>query len=91
MRERMYLETMQEIFTRASKVLVDAGGSNPLLYLPIDKIIQQAAQDAGKAPAPASSSTSLPGASQPTVPALPRPSTGSSGGGNALTRDRSAR
>ena len=92
MRQRMYLETMQEIFSRASKVMVDAEGSNQMLYLPLDKIMQQAVQDAGKAPAPAggSSSPSLPGASQPTVPALPRPS-GAAAGSNALTRDRSTR
>src|SRR5690606_31264067 len=87
MRQRMYLETMQEIFSRASKVMVDAEGSNQMLYLPLDKIMQQAVQDAGKAPAPApaggSSSTSLPGASQPTVPSLPRPS-GAAAGSNAL-------
>ena len=40
---------MQEVFTRASKVaVVDNQGGNNMLYLPLDKIMQQAAQDAGK-------------------------------------------
>jgi len=91
MRERLYLETMQEIFSRASKVMVDTReGSNNLIYLPLDKIMQQASQDAGRAGGSANSSTSLPGANQPTVPALPSRSTGQ-GAGNTLTRDRSAR
>jgi modulator of FtsH protease HflK len=37
-RERMYLETMQEIMSNTSKVLVDTK-SNSLLYLPLDKLI----------------------------------------------------
>jgi len=89
MRERLYLETMQEIFSRASKVMVDTSeGSNNLLYLPLDKIMQQAAQDAGR-PGGSTGSTSLPGANPPSVPAPPARNAGQ--GGNTLTRDRSAR
>jgi hypothetical protein len=40
----MYLETMQQMFANASKILVDTAGSNNMLYLPLDKITQQAAQ-----------------------------------------------
>jgi len=39
-RERLYLETMQEIYGNASKILIDAGGSNNLLYLPLDKLVE---------------------------------------------------
>jgi len=42
-RDRMYLETMQQIFSSASKVLVDAKSGSNLLYLPLDKLIAQAA------------------------------------------------
>ena len=46
-RDRMYLDTMQQVFTSASKVLVDAKSGNNLLYLPLDKLIAQtAANDA---------------------------------------------
>jgi membrane protease subunit HflK len=42
-RERMYLDTMQQILGATSKVLVDTkGGGQNLLYLPIDKLIQMA-------------------------------------------------
>lgn len=41
-RDRMYLETMQQVFTNASKVMVDTRGNNSLLYLPLDKLMQQA-------------------------------------------------
>jgi membrane protease subunit HflK len=42
-RERMYLDTMQQIFSSASKVMIDAKSSNNMLYLPLDKLIAQAA------------------------------------------------
>ncbi|SHG53797.1 FtsH protease activity modulator HflK [Massilia sp. CF038] len=46
-RDRMYLDTMQQIFTSASKVMVDAKAGNSMLYLPLDKLIAQtAANDA---------------------------------------------
>jgi membrane protease subunit HflK len=40
-RERMYLDTMQQIYTNATKVLVDSRTGNSMLYLPLDKIIDQ--------------------------------------------------
>lgn len=40
-RDRMYLETMQQIFSNTTKVMVDARSGNNLLYLPLDKLIQQ--------------------------------------------------
>ncbi len=57
-RERMYLETMQQVFSNTSKVFVDSGsGSSNLLYLPLDRLLQQAggndAARAGGAPATA--------------------------------------
>lgn len=39
-RERMYIDMMQQIMASSSKVLVDQKGSNSLLYLPLDKLIQ---------------------------------------------------
>ena len=38
-RERLYLETMQDVIGRSKKVLVDIKKGNNLLYLPLDKII----------------------------------------------------
>lgn len=39
-RQRMYLETMQQIYSNTSKVMVDAKGQGNLLYLPLDKLMQ---------------------------------------------------
>ncbi|MEC5386275.1 FtsH protease activity modulator HflK [Uliginosibacterium sp. H3] len=41
-RTRMYLDTMQQIYSNTSKVLVDAKGNGNLLYLPLDKLMQAA-------------------------------------------------
>ncbi len=39
-RERMYLETMQEVLSNTNKVLVDQKKGGNLLYLPLDKLMQ---------------------------------------------------
>ena len=39
--ERLYLDAIEEVMTNSSKVLVDTEGGNNMLYLPLDKIIQQ--------------------------------------------------
>ncbi|HRD93563.1 MAG TPA: FtsH protease activity modulator HflK, partial [Accumulibacter sp.] len=41
-RSRMYLDTMQQVYSNTSKVLVDTKGQGNLLYLPLDKLIQGA-------------------------------------------------
>ncbi|KHL70718.1 HflK protein [Pseudomonas flexibilis] len=49
-RERLYLETMQEIYGNTSKVLVAGDkGQNNLLYLPLDKMVQGRAAAPGNA------------------------------------------
>ncbi len=40
-RQRMYLDTMQQVFASTSKVVVDTKGNGNMLYLPLDKIISQ--------------------------------------------------
>ena len=40
-RDRMYLETMQQIFTNTTKLMVDTKNGNNMIYLPLDKIIGQ--------------------------------------------------
>ena len=39
-RDRLYIETMQQIMSNTSKVLIDQKGGNNLLYLPLDKLMQ---------------------------------------------------
>lgn len=42
MRERLYLEAVEDVLRNTSKILVDSeGGSNQLLYLPLDQLMQQ--------------------------------------------------
>ncbi|WP_213661875.1 FtsH protease activity modulator HflK [Stutzerimonas stutzeri] len=66
-RERLYLETMQEVMSNTSKVMVTGeSGQNNLLYLPLDKMINgrgaasSNAASAGTASGAASQSTRLP-------------------------------
>jgi membrane protease subunit HflK len=40
-RERLYIETLEEILSSATKVLVDTEGGNNLLYLPLDQLVQR--------------------------------------------------
>lgn len=37
-RNRLYLDTMEKVYTNSSKVLIDSESSGNLLYLPIDKL-----------------------------------------------------
>jgi membrane protease subunit HflK len=68
MRDRMYTDTMQQIYSNVTKVLVDSKQGSNLLYLPLDKIMQQVsavappALDAGANAVPASSNATSNGA-----------------------------
>jgi membrane protease subunit HflK len=59
----MYLETMQQVYSNTSKVLVDAKGQGNLLYLPLDKLMQAAGAVAA---APATGGPEVPAAVRPT-------------------------
>ncbi|MBF7142078.1 MULTISPECIES: FtsH protease activity modulator HflK [Pseudomonas] len=54
-RERLYLETMQEVYSNTSKVLVSGKGQNNMLYLPLDKLM-----DKGRTSTPAQPSVNPP-------------------------------
>jgi membrane protease subunit HflK len=51
-RERLYLETLEEILANSNKVLVDTEGGNNLLYLPLDQLVQQGRQRTNSASGP---------------------------------------
>ncbi|KVU37096.1 HflK protein [Burkholderia ubonensis] len=79
-RERMYLETMQEIYSNSTKIFVGSKGGNNVLYLPLDKLVEQGRQNAAGAAAPAGASAaevpapaaaSTPSASVPASAAAP--------------------
>src|SRR5258706_5145065 len=51
-RERIYLDTMQQVLSATSKVIVDQKGGQNLLYLPLDRIMQMASQAGTSVEAP---------------------------------------
>jgi membrane protease subunit HflK len=68
-RDRMYIDTMKEIYNNVSKVLVDTTKSNSLLYLPLDRIVNQVTTEAQQAAQ--MQSGNLPGIAAPSAnPAL---------------------
>jgi membrane protease subunit HflK len=54
-RDRLYIETMQQVYGNVTKVMVDSRSGSNLLYLPLDKLLQQAG-----APAPAAAPVAPP-------------------------------
>ncbi|WP_313076753.1 FtsH protease activity modulator HflK [Melaminivora sp.] len=73
-RDRMYLETMQQIYGNVTKVLVESRQGSNLLYLPLDKIMQSVTQNPPAASG-ADASSAAPGAgpspAAANAPALP--------------------
>jgi membrane protease subunit HflK len=66
-RDRLYIDTMKEVYSNVSKVYVDSRNNSNLLYLPLDKLIQQAS--AASAPAVgAAMTTADAGTAAPTAP-----------------------
>jgi len=51
-RERIYIETMQSVLTSTSKIMMDYRGQGNLLYLPLDKIMQNAGAPGAEAAPP---------------------------------------
>jgi membrane protease subunit HflK len=45
-RDRLYLDTMQKVLANNSKVLVDVEGGNNVMYLPVDKLMQNRSSNA---------------------------------------------
>ncbi len=56
-RDRMYLETMQQIFSNTTKIMIDTKSGNNLLYLPLDKLIAQTVANEGAASKPPTAGT----------------------------------
>lgn len=40
-RDRLYLDTMERVLGRSGKVLIDVEASQPLMYLPLDRLLRQ--------------------------------------------------
>lgn len=52
-RDRMYIDTMQQVYSNVSKVLIDSRNGTNLLNLPLDKLLQQGAATVATPTAPA--------------------------------------
>ncbi|KAF3998860.1 FtsH protease activity modulator HflK [Glaciimonas immobilis] len=83
-RDRMYLDTMQQIFANTTKVMIDAKSGNNLLYLPLEKLIAQSIASGtvgGTSPSAAS------GISPATAPVVPLKESDAQGVIDSRSRD----
>ena len=81
-RDRLYLETMQHVYSNVSKVMVDSRNGSNLLYLPLDKLLQQ-------------SGATVPGTAVPSTesaqPVLPAAATDARSRDGGRSRERESR
>jgi membrane protease subunit HflK len=84
-RDRMYIDTMQQIYSNVTKVMIESRQGS-MLYLPLDKIMQQVAQ---------TGAANEPAAVAPGVPAAPGAAAGAPADSrtrdNSRTRERETR
>jgi membrane protease subunit HflK len=48
-RDRLYIDAVQQVMTNSSKVMVDVEGGNNMMYLPLDKMLEQSRVPAARA------------------------------------------
>ena len=84
-RDRMYLDTMQQVFSSVSKIMVDSRSGSNLLYLPLDKLLQSTGSVAN--PAAPAAGTAAPAGATSTAPAA----ADARSRDGARTRDREGR
>lgn len=82
-RDRMYIDSMQQIYSNVTKVMIDSRQGSNLLYLPLDKIIQMTGQGADAAAVAAPATAPANSAAVPTIDARARDA--------ARSRDRDTR
>jgi membrane protease subunit HflK len=80
-RDRLYVDTMREVYSNVSKVMVESRNGSNLLYLPLDKLMQAAATAPGAVAVPATAPE--PSSTPPTADTRSRD--------NQRTRDREGR
>ena len=86
-RDRMYIDTMQQVYSNVSKVMVDGRSGSNLLYLPLDRLIQG---PGGASAAPASPGVAAPSSLVPESPATTG-ATDSRSRDGGRSRDRDSR
>ena len=67
-RERLYIEAIEDVYRNSNKVLLDAEGSGNLLYLPMDKLLEQRSFNSGGSSGRSQVSGSVPSSSGTTRP-----------------------
>jgi membrane protease subunit HflK len=87
-RQRMYLDTMTQIYSRATKVFVDSKSSNNVIYLPLDKLVDANRQHAGAASGAATSATSASDAAAVPAGASNAAAASATAGGSARPGER---
>lgn len=93
-RDRLYIETMQQIFSNTTKMMIDSKAGSNLLYLPLDKLIAQSAarDDGGAKQDAASAHISAPAPSPDSLqPADPQRQSDSRSRDGRDSRDRETR
>ncbi len=61
-RERMYVDTMQEVYRNVTKVMLDTKQGSNLLYLPLDKLMKATGDTAAASHAPVAAAPAAPAA-----------------------------
>ncbi len=84
-RDRLYIDTMQQIYSNVTKVMVDTRAGGNMLFLPLDKILQQVSA-AGAAQQPPPPPSTDPNAAS-NAPGASTPSSSTSASSDARTRD----
>lgn len=87
-RERMYISTMESLYSQSSKVLIDTKSGNNMVYLPIDKIIDSSRNDSVAHVEEVTTSSSSSSAER--VNTIPYRETSPFSRPSQLTRDRGA-
>ncbi|MCK9515892.1 MAG: FtsH protease activity modulator HflK [Ottowia sp.] len=65
-RDRMYIDALEQVYAGASKVIIDSDSGNSLMYLPLDRLMEQSGQSASRKKSSETVDTeSLPGAVPP--------------------------
>ena len=71
-RQRLYIDSIEDVMTSASKIMIDVEGGNNMLYLPLDKILEQSGTGASR------SNRDLQDLANDLAPYLPAPGTSNS-------------
>lgn len=85
-RERLYIDAIENVMTNSSKIMVDVEGGNNMMYLPLDKIFDNAGSTSA-APLP-NTSRELQDLANRLAPYLPAPSSSNSVDRSRLTSGR---